>query len=201
MVVNAGDIVEIVINNWTPEPHPWHLHGHKFQVVARSDGGMLRGAPAQSAAGSSSSNRGRNQGGHRVQGGQGPQSGSGSSGYTGQNLPAIPMKRDTVGVRPGGYVVFRYKVDNPGVWLLHCHIEWHVASGLTATIIEAADQIGFGIPADHKAVCDAQGIPTAGNAAGNTRNPLDLTGANTVVPQEETGALYTGSGNTKTNPG
>jgi iron transport multicopper oxidase len=34
-VVNYNNVVEIVINNLTPTGHPWHLHGHEFQVVAR----------------------------------------------------------------------------------------------------------------------------------------------------------------------
>jgi iron transport multicopper oxidase len=30
-------VVEIVLNNDDPGKHPFHLHGHEFQVVARSD--------------------------------------------------------------------------------------------------------------------------------------------------------------------
>jgi iron transport multicopper oxidase len=37
-------------------------------------------------------------------------------------LPATPMKRDTVLVRPNGHIVLRFRADNPGVWLFHCHI-------------------------------------------------------------------------------
>ncbi|KAI9753448.1 MAG: hypothetical protein M4579_005168 [Chaenotheca gracillima] len=33
-------------------------------------------------------------------------------------------------------------------------------------------------PADHLAVCEAAGMPTKGNAAGNTEDFLDMTGAN-----------------------
>ncbi len=38
------------------------------------------------------------------------------------------------------------------------------------------------IPADHLAACNAQQIPIAGNAAGNTVDLLDMTGADTSVP-------------------
>jgi iron transport multicopper oxidase len=57
----------------------------------------------------------------------------------------------------------------------------HVVAGLSATIIESPLdlQSSLQIPEDHYAVCKAAGIATAGNAAGNTNNPLDLTGANT----------------------
>ena len=97
------------------------------------------------------------------------------------------MKRDTVAVNPGSYVVIRFVADNPGVWLFHCHIEWHVIMGLSATIIEAPEQlVGLSIPSDSMANCKAQGIPTSGNAAGNTKNLTDLSGANTLneVPDD-----------------
>jgi len=155
--VNYGDVVEVIINNLTPQGHPWHLHGHQFQTVARSDANVF------------------------TSGGK----------YDGTNLPSVPMRRDVAGVRNGGYLVIRFKADNPGVQLLHCHIEWHVDAGLTATIIEAADKINFTIPQDHLDVCKQQNIPTQGNAAGNTRDPEDLSGANTQVPQTNDGAVYT----------
>jgi iron transport multicopper oxidase len=39
LMVSYNDVVEIVINNQTPLKHPWHLHGHQFQVVARGGAG------------------------------------------------------------------------------------------------------------------------------------------------------------------
>ena len=38
------------------------------------------------------------------------------------------------------------------------------------------------LPVDHLAACSSQAIPTAGNAAGNTVDLLDMDGANTSVP-------------------
>ncbi|GAT19262.1 conidial pigment biosynthesis oxidase Abr1/brown 1 [Aspergillus luchuensis] len=35
-VVNYGDVVEIVLNNHHDNLHPWHLHGHDFQVLQRT---------------------------------------------------------------------------------------------------------------------------------------------------------------------
>jgi len=32
-----NDVVELVVNNNDPGKHPFHLHGHNFQVVYRSD--------------------------------------------------------------------------------------------------------------------------------------------------------------------
>lgn len=104
-----------------------------------------------------------------------------------KKLPEYPVWRDTVQVKGGGYLVIRFKADNPGINLFHCHIEWHVEAGLTATFIEAPLQLQKSqskIPADHLKACRDQGIPTEGNAAGNTKNHFDLTGANTQ-PEEE----------------
>lgn len=100
----------------------------------------------------------------------------------------MPAKRDTISVNANSYAVIRFKADNPGVWLFHCHIEWHVIMGLSATIIEAPQELkGLPIPSDHLAVCQAQGIPTAGNAAGNMNNYSDLTGANVDPPFPDRG--------------
>jgi iron transport multicopper oxidase len=35
-VVGPNEVVEIVLNNLDFGGHPWHLHGHQFQTVARS---------------------------------------------------------------------------------------------------------------------------------------------------------------------
>ena len=47
-----------------------------------------------------------------------------------------------------------------------------------ATFVEAPLDVQrtLTIPADHLAVCEKAGVPTVGNAAGNTADWLDLTG-------------------------
>ncbi|PSN74991.1 hypothetical protein BS50DRAFT_478175 [Corynespora cassiicola Philippines] len=146
-VLQAGDVVEIVLNNDDPGKHPFHLHGHAFQVTSRS-----------------------------------PEEAGPYSASTAPAPPKSPMRRDTVLVRPNGNFALRFRADNPGIWLFHCHIEWHVASGLVATMIESPlqlqGQLAGRIPQDHLRACDMAGVPTAGNAAGNTRDLLDLTGEN-----------------------
>ncbi|XP_047156425.1 laccase-7-like [Vigna umbellata] len=44
-----------------------------------------------------------------------------------------PQLRNTVGVPLGGWAVIRFRADNPGVWLMHCHMEDHVPWGLAMT--------------------------------------------------------------------
>jgi iron transport multicopper oxidase len=71
-----------------------------------------------------------------------------------------------------------------GVWLFHCHIEWHMDTGLMATMIMAPLEMQktLTIPQEFKQICADQGISTVGNAAGNTEDYLDLSGQNLMVP-------------------
>ncbi|KAH6844970.1 Cupredoxin [Chaetomium sp. MPI-CAGE-AT-0009] len=151
-IVNYNDTVQIVVNNVDVASHPFHLHGHHFQVLERGASGA------------------------------GNWSGK-DEGYT-----ANPPMRDTVAVMPNSYAVLRFRATNPGVWLFHCHIEWHVEMGLTATVIEAPDRLrNMTFPDDHIDACKKLGIPYQGNAAGNTQNVTDTSGFVTVPPTSYSG--------------
>jgi len=50
-----------------------------------------------------------------------------------------PPRRDTVMAPAGGYVAVAFRPDNPGVWLIHCHIAWHASAGLALQMIIQAD--------------------------------------------------------------
>ncbi len=131
-VFSYGDVVDVVINNLDAAIHPFHMHGHQFQVLDRP------GSNAGQWSGSSSS------------------------------FKTTPPRRDTVAVYANSFAVLRIKVTNPGVFLFHCHIEWHVEMGLTATFIEAPERLrNITFPADHINNCRTLGIPFSGNAAGN----------------------------------
>lgn len=87
------------------------------------------------------------------------------------------MRRDTVKVPSGGAIVLRFVANNPGVFLFHCHIDWHVESGLTVTFIEAPLQLQKifpqGVLGLQRGMCKKAGIPTDGNCSGNTKNVTD----------------------------
>lgn len=51
------------------------------------------------------------------------------------------IRKDTVIVPAGGYVVINYLSDNPGYWFLHCHIEVHQMEGMALVVNEASDTI------------------------------------------------------------
>ncbi|OAX35604.1 Fet3 protein [Rhizopogon vinicolor AM-OR11-026] len=145
-VLNYEDVVDIVVMNADTGQHPFHLHGHKMQIVNRaidytSDDPSL-------------------------------------------NPPLIegqtnPMRRDTITITGGGSVTLRFIADNPGAWLFHCHIEWHLESGLAVQFIEApllAQERAQGVvPSSLYDQCTALGNPSSGNAAGHA-SATDLSG-------------------------
>jgi hypothetical protein len=80
---NANEWVYIVIETTLAVPHPIHLHGHDFFVLAQG-------------------------------------SGSYSSDVT--LTLSNPPRRDTAMLPASGYLVIAFETDNPGAWLMHCHI-------------------------------------------------------------------------------
>lgn len=49
------------------------------------------------------------------------------------------LRKDTVVVQDGGYAVIRFKADNPGWWLLHCHAAYHALAGMAVLIHVGTD--------------------------------------------------------------
>ncbi|KAK0732030.1 multicopper oxidase-domain-containing protein [Lasiosphaeris hirsuta] len=47
-----------------------------------------------------------------------------------------PPRRDVVLMPANGFIVIAFKADNPGSWLLHCHIAKHASGGLALQILE-----------------------------------------------------------------
>jgi len=46
------------------------------------------------------------------------------------------VRKDTVMVPAGGYVVINFLSNNPGWWILHCHIEVHQLEGMAVIVNE-----------------------------------------------------------------
>ena len=51
------------------------------------------------------------------------------------------VRKDTVMVPAGGYVVINFISDNPGWWLLHCHVEIHQLQGMTLIVNELPEKL------------------------------------------------------------
>lgn len=52
-----------------------------------------------------------------------------------------PVRRDVAVLPAKGYLVLAFYTDNPGAWLMHCHVAWHVDLGFGAQFLERVDEI------------------------------------------------------------
>lgn len=152
IILQKDDVIEIVLNNEDTGKHPFHLHGHVFQLIER----------------------------HDAVSDDDPFVHFDADNHTA--YPEYPMMRDTAYVREQANMVLRFKADNPGVWFFHCHIEWHLEQGLALVFVEAPEEIQANasqqLTADHISNCQVGGVNVKANAAGNTEDFLDLTGQN-----------------------
>ncbi|KAH7083608.1 laccase-1 precursor [Paraphoma chrysanthemicola] len=98
----ANEWIYIVIETTLAVPHPIHLHGHDFFILAQ-----------------------------------------GSGTYSADTVLTLdnPPRRDTAILPASGYLVMAFETDNPGAWLMHCHIGWHVSEGFALQFIERYDEI------------------------------------------------------------
>lgn len=92
----------LVIETALAVPHPIHLHGHDFSVLAQGTGTY--------------------------------------SSAVSLNLDN-PPRRDTAMLPASGYLVLAFETDNPGAWLMHCHIGWHTTEGFALQFVERYDEI------------------------------------------------------------
>jgi hypothetical protein len=47
-----------------------------------------------------------------------------------------PPRRDVAFLPEEGYLIIAFKADNPGAWLVHCHIAAHASGGLAMQVLE-----------------------------------------------------------------
>ncbi|KAL4114131.1 hypothetical protein PRIC2_014811 [Phytophthora ramorum] len=113
-----GKHIELVVVNDMNEQHPFHLHSHAPWVVGSGQ--------------------------------------ASAEDIYNNNLPPLKlegaMKRDVYSVPPCttddngfcvnvGYLVLRFTTDNPGVWMMHCHIDWHMDIGLAMIFVEGEKEL------------------------------------------------------------
>ncbi|CAG2217335.1 unnamed protein product [Mytilus edulis] len=83
-----------------------------------------------------------------------------------KNIPGInlndPIRKDTIVVPYGGYIIIRINATNPGVWFLHCHIDKHMAEGMAVMLNESFEHqhiyIPKGFPTCHSYLKTPSGI-------------------------------------------
>ncbi|TMW57709.1 hypothetical protein Poli38472_014314 [Pythium oligandrum] len=117
LAIKLGRQIEVVlINRSNSGQHPFHLHGHAVWVLGSGTMPSADSVPE------------------------------------GLNL-VDPMLRDVYTVPPCpvnsssgecdgvGFLVLRFNTDNPGVWMLHCHINQHLELGLAMLIVEGESEL------------------------------------------------------------
>ena len=123
--VGFGATVDIAINSIDHMRHPWHLHGHHFQVISmgESHDGPLHWDDTESVAYKK-----------YAQDMEYWRSGS-----------RVPMTRDSINIPGRSYAVIRFATDSPGLWMLHCHVDWHMVKGLGVVLQEGLDKLPMDI--------------------------------------------------------
>ncbi|KAK0707618.1 ascomycete fungal laccase from thielavia arenaria [Lasiosphaeris hirsuta] len=106
-----------LIQNLSPIPHPLHLHGHDFVILGRSS------SPANPLSPSA-----------------GPVTFNLENDGESLNFDN-PPRRDATMLPSFGWLLVAFKNDNPGAWLFHCHVAWHVSQGLSVLFLEKKDKI------------------------------------------------------------
>ncbi|XP_071949443.1 uncharacterized protein [Antedon mediterranea] len=105
--VKLGQVVEmVVISEADVSDHPMHLHGQSFRVLGQSEINMTAEDLIEF---------------DKTVG-----------------IPRIPLEstvvKDTVNMPAIGYVIIRWKAENPGYWFFHCHIEYHTLNGMAMVV-------------------------------------------------------------------
>ncbi|KAG9316052.1 Cupredoxin [Chiua virens] len=68
-----------------------------------------------------------------------------------------PVRRDVVsmGTDPSDNVTIRFRTDNPGPWIIHCHIDWHLHHGFAVVMAESTGQTSkMRPPVDWRRLCN-----------------------------------------------
>lgn len=174
IVVKEGDLVRIRLINAGNVPHPFHIHGHSFKIVATDGNPVPKDAQ---------------------------------------------LTKDTVLVAPGERYDIEFVANNPGVWMVHCHIENHADNGMM-TLLEYEGSVppgplgqywnddgktvpmhspempgGMDMNMGHGTASDAPSAspepavePAATSSTGNTDAPLATTAAGASDEPVSTGA-------------
>lgn len=137
--LDLNSIVELVLVNVDDQiAHPIHLHGHKFHII---DMGVFENKPIPGAV---------------------------RKGLIPNVTHKNPPFKDTVVLPYPGYVRLRFRANNPGFWLFHCHFgklyclvfrlnssyilsssDWHLTTGMAVIfqVGEISDISKIKIPA------------------------------------------------------
>ncbi|CAF1343253.1 unnamed protein product [Rotaria sordida] len=127
IVAQYNDIIELLLVNHDDDQHPLHLHGSYFHIVEQGLA-LLNSTTGEIIA-------------------DNPNVECDEQAVCIYNQPNacttnnMRLVKDTVILPKGGYMRIRFRAQNPGVWLLHCHTEPHLDRGMTIVFHIAEDRI------------------------------------------------------------
>lgn len=142
--LNHGDTVQMVLLNmgvgrgWA---HPVHMHGHSFYVLKmgyaeynETTGKFIAQNPDIDC-----------RGGVPLEKSFCNTATWANQTWLNGNVPDLelqnPPRKDTLIIPSGGYAVIRIRADNPGLWIMHCHIELHAADGMAMLLNESFEKL------------------------------------------------------------
>ncbi|KAL7070705.1 hypothetical protein ACQ4LE_009858 [Meloidogyne hapla] len=122
---NFGEIIQIIAVSAGGMPHPFHLHGHKFVVLRMGFAEQFEGNGTLKGFNKNLECLGKSNRCAEIK--------WSNKNWEGGEIPEInknPVLRDTVVVPAKGFVVLRFRANNPGWWFAHCHLLMHSMDGM-----------------------------------------------------------------------
>ncbi len=125
--INQNQLVDIVLQNTAGnhgvcESHPFHLHGHKFWIHSQGTGLYN---PSEKLMADSNN----------------PILRDTLLGYATEYNYETSNRSEANYLKPCGWVKIRFLADNPGLWLLHCHIGSHLFMGMSILLREDTEHL------------------------------------------------------------
>jgi FtsP/CotA-like multicopper oxidase with cupredoxin domain len=108
------DLIFTVPDAFGP-PHPMHKHANKAYVIGRGTGNFTWNNVAEAAAAQ-------------------PQNFNFDSPQLRDGYATAPSQGQPV------WLAIRYHVNNPGAWMLHCHVQTHLTGGMAVALLEGVGQ-------------------------------------------------------------
>lgn len=131
----SDKLIQLVLMNFQQQvpgwSHPVHLHGHSFYVMKMGFGSYDISTGVLTANSNNINCTDKF--------GYCSTAAWTNSSWAMGNVPGLnhrPPEKDTIIVPTGGYVVIRFRSDNPGMWFFHCHIDLHNTNGMGMVIDE-----------------------------------------------------------------
>jgi FtsP/CotA-like multicopper oxidase with cupredoxin domain len=110
--VKKNELIDLILQNTVAlngvcDTHPFHFHGHKFWVHSQGTGLYRPSTPIDQPVLRDTSN------------------------LYASSFAYFSANRSTSNHRqPCGWTKLRFRANNPGIWMLHCHIGAHAVMGM-----------------------------------------------------------------------